>query len=107
MNRCRDCLHFDHHSTDRRRAGHCTLNGDRAAPGSTCPQFADAHAGFVADLLGWLCAAGCEPHLIPGSDGPRLAVRLSADSMLNRWASRNRRGLIAALSRASSTRTAS
>ncbi|HMW43657.1 hypothetical protein [Plasticicumulans sp.] len=107
MNRCRDCIRFEADPIDRRRAGRCTLNGDCAAPGSTCPQFADAHAGFVADLLDWLRADGCEPHLIPGSDGPRLAVRLSADSMLNAWASRNRRGLIAALSRASSTRAAS
>ena len=107
MNRCRDCIRFEAHATDARRAGRCALDGARAAPGGTCPEFADAHAGFIADLLGWLRVDGCEPHLIPGSDGPRLAVRLSADSMLNAWASRNRRGLIAALSRASSTRAAS
>ena len=107
MNRCRDCIRFEADPTDRRRAGRCTLNGTRTAPAGTCAQFADAHAGFVADLLTWLRAAGCEPHLIPGGTGPRLAVRLSADSTLNVWASWNRRELIAALSRASSAGAAS
>ncbi len=79
---CRDCIRFEAHATDARRAGRCTLNGDRAAPAGTCAQFADAFDGFIAGLLDRLDAEGCAPHLIPGAAGPRLAVRLSADSRL-------------------------
>lgn len=94
---CRDCIRFEAHATNARRAGRCTLNGDRAAPAGTCAQFADAFDGFIAGLLDRLDAEGCAPHLIPGAAGPRLAVRLSADSRLNLRVARHHARLTALL----------
>ncbi len=98
MNRCRYCLHFDHHPTDRRRAGHCQHH-DRRQSGTApaCVAFLEPFDAYVAEILDRLDAEGCTPHLIPGAAGPRLAVRLSADSRLNLRVARHHSRLTALL----------
>lgn len=98
MDRCRDCLHFDHHPTDRRQAGHCQHHDQRqSGTAPACAAFLDPFNACVAEILDRLEAEGCTPHLLPGGTGPRLAVRLSADSLLNLRVARHHARLTALL----------